>query len=179
MQRITQICVNEAGSEAQQVLAEVKKGMGMIPNLISSMAHAPAAVKAYLGFSGALSAGALNHAMQEQLALAIAGFNQCDYCASAHTMLGKSKGVSDSELASSLKAQSSDVKTEALMSFAIEVMQTKGNVSDNTLENLRNVGVSDEEIIEVVAHVALNCFTNFFNHVVKTEIDFPIINTAV
>ena len=53
-----------------------------------------------------------------------------------------------------------------------------GQVTDQELEAVRSAGFSDEEIVEIIGNVAVNLFTNYFNHVADTEIDFPKVNTG-
>ena len=58
------------------------------------------------------------------------------------------------------------------------INQSRGRVSDDTLADARAAGVADAEIIEVVAHVALNVFTNYVNNVAETTVDFPAVPFA-
>lgn len=60
-----------------------------------------------------------------------------------------------------------------MLKFAREIILKRGEISDSDVETVRAAGVSDIEIAEIVAHVALNLFTNYFNLVAQTEIDFP------
>jgi len=57
--------------------------------------------------------------------------------------------------------------------FARKIVQDRGVVTDEDVEQLRRAGYTDGEIGEIVANVALNLFTNDFNHVAATELDFP------
>jgi AhpD family alkylhydroperoxidase len=117
----------------------------------------------------------LNAALREQIALAVAGENHCNYCASAHTFLAKRAGVDAAEAALNLDGEASDPRTDAILRFARTVVRSRAGwlESRNALNELRELGVSDAEIVEVLAHIGLNLFTNYFNHVVDTEIDFP------
>ena len=60
-----------------------------------------------------------------------------------------------------------------LLRFARTVVEKTGLVEDGDLAAVREAGYGDAEIAEVVAHVGLNVFTNYFNHVAGTAIDFP------
>ena len=66
-----------------------------------------------------------------------------------------------------------DTRTDALLTFAQRVVETRGRVSDADLGEVRDAGFDDGVIAEVVAHVALNVFTNYFNNVAGTDLDFP------
>ena len=177
MARINAINPEQATGKAQELLTAVKGQMGGVPNIFSTLAQSPASLEAFLNFNGALSQGTLTPALREQIALTVAGKNQCDYCASAHTLLGKGAGVAEEELQQNLAGSSADEKTRAALSFVSAVVENRGGVSDEQVDSVRAAGFNDDEIIEIVAHIAINTFTNYFNRVAQTEIDFPVVNT--
>lgn len=176
MQTIQTIDINNAGS-AQELVDGVKKQMGSVPNIFATMAHSASVLEGYLQFSGALSNGVLSAALREQIALTVAGENTCDYCASAHTFLANSAGVSEQEIGFNLRGGSSDEKTNTILNYVREVVANKGVVADSATEQLKAAGVTDEELVEIIAHIGLNIFTNYFNHLAGTVIDFPVVNT--
>ena len=178
MQRIRKVDVATAPQKTEALFAAVKAQMGGVPNLVATMAQAPAAVSGYLGLAGALAGGALDRKLREQIAVAVAGANACDYCASAHTLLGKNAGVAKDEIAQNLSGASKDAKTGAALAFAVKIVRARGHLSDADLSAIRAAGFSEEEIVEIIAHTAMNIFTNYFNHIARTEIDFPIVETA-
>jgi uncharacterized peroxidase-related enzyme len=144
-----------------------------VPNLIATMANSPAVATAYLGLSQALSTGSLSARLREQIALAVAESNGCGYCLAAHTALGKGAGLSKQETCDARRAASHDAREQAPLDFARTVVADRGVVDDADVEQVRQAGYTDGEIGEIVANVALNLFTNYFNHVAETEIDFP------
>ncbi len=157
-----------------ELFRAVKEQMGVVPNIIATMANSTAVAKAYLGFSQELSTGTLSPRLREQIALVVGEENNCDYCVAAHTVLGKGAGLTEHETLNARQSKSSDAKEEAALKFAREIVQTRGNVSEIDVKNVRLAGYSDGEVGEIVANVALNIFTNYFNHVASTEIDFPL-----
>lgn len=164
--------------KARTLLNAVQEQLGTVPNIFKVMAHAPAALEGFLNISGALSTGSLSPALREQIALTVAGQNQCDYCASAHTLMGKGAGVAEDELQQNLNAVSADEKTQVALTFAKKVVQNRGVTTADDLTQLHSAGYSDEDIIEIIAHIGINLFTNYFNHIAGTEVDFPLISTA-
>lgn len=178
MTNIKPIAVKEAEPKAQQLLTGIEKNLGSIPNIFATFAHSAAVLEAYLNFSGALAKGQLDPKIREQLALTVAGANNCDYCASAHTAIGAKAGVETEELASSLSGQSKDAKTQAVLTFSKLVIAKNGAVQGSDVEALRAAGLTEAEIVEVVASIGLNIFTNYFNHIAATEIDFPLVRAA-
>ncbi|QEG36893.1 carboxymuconolactone decarboxylase family protein [Bythopirellula goksoeyrii] len=173
MARIQPVNKDAADTTQQHILDTVKKKMGMVPNLIATMANSPAVANAYLGFSQQLSTGALSPRLREQIALAVGEVNSCDYCLAAHTALGKGAGLSESETCDARRAEAKDDAERFALEFAQKVVRDRGVVSDDDLQQVREAGYTDGEIAEIVANVALNIFTNYFNHVAGTEVDFP------
>lgn len=179
MIRITAVNPAEATGKAKDLLTAVQAQLGMTPNLMKTLAHAPAALEAYLSFNSALAHGVLKAKVREQIALAVAQANSCEYCLSAHSALGKMAGLKPDEIDASRESHSADAKTDAGLQFVQAVVVQKGEVSNGVLDKVRAAGYSDAEIIEMVAHVALNIFTNYFNLVAQTEIDFPHVKAAL
>jgi uncharacterized peroxidase-related enzyme len=169
---------SEATGLNKQLFDGLQSKLGMVPNLAQQLANAPAALKAYLGFGTALSEGKLTGKQREQIAVAVANVNQCDYCLSAHNVLGSLQGLTKPELEAAQFGESSDAKDAAILSFAVKVVQHRGHLPLEEVETLRAAGVTDEEIVEVIATVAVNIFTNYFNHIAGTEIDFPVVHAT-
>jgi uncharacterized peroxidase-related enzyme len=178
MTRIAALNPIDAPAQAQPLLAAVKAKLGMVPNLFKTFAHSPAVLQFYLSGSEALASTSISAALREQIALATAGKNECNYCASAHTLMGKGAGVAAPELAANLRGESGDAKTLAALRFAKVIVAERGRVSDADLAKVRAAGYSEAEITEIVATVAANIFTNYFNHIAETEVDFPLVNAT-
>lgn len=162
-----------AQEKTTQILNSVKQAIGMVPNIYKLMGHSPNVLEGFLGFTGALAKGALSAVDREQIALVVAGFNRCQYCASAHTLLAQNAGVAAEETKKNLKGQSDLPRTLSLIQFALKVLETKGFVSEVDFTAIKDAGFSDEDVVEIIANVCTNIFTNYFNHVAGTEIDFP------
>jgi uncharacterized peroxidase-related enzyme len=179
MTRIKALQPAEATPKAQELLAEVKARIGMTPNMMKTMANSASVLEGYLALSGALSAGVLPAALREQIALTVAQANRCEYCLAAHTALGKMAGLGKEELEASRRATSANAKTEAALRFAQELIIHRGHIDDASLASVRAAGFTDAEITEIVTHVALNIFTNYFNVVARTEVDFPGVDLTL
>ncbi len=173
MSRIKPINSESATLIVKQLLNGIQRKLGVTPNMVTTMAQSPAVLEAYVSFSGALAKGELNPSLREQIALVTAEVNACGYCASAHTAISKSIGLSSEQILSARNAHSSDPKSETTLKFARDLILKRGEISDSDFSKLREAGLSDAEIAEVIAHVASNIFTNYFNLTAKTEIDFP------
>lgn len=171
--RIRPIAPETATGKTKTLLDAVKTKLGLVPNMMRTMATAPAALDGYLQLSGALGAGALTAKTRELIALTVGQQNTCDYCLAAHTAIGGMVGLTKDQARDARLATSSDPKTAALLRFAAQLVEDRGRVSDADLAAVRAAGWDDGAIAEVVANVALNIFTNYFNHVAGTEVDFP------
>jgi uncharacterized peroxidase-related enzyme len=177
MPRITAIARNNATPQAGTMLDAVQQQLGITPNLFKTLGHSPAGLQSLVAQISALGNGTLDARARALVALAVAGTNHCDYCASAHTALGQMAKVPVSELAQALKAESPDSKVNAALRFAKSVVDARGNVSDSELAAVKASGWSDGQVLEIVANVAMNVFTNYVNLVAQTEIDFPRVAT--
>lgn len=173
MPRLNAVDPAAVQGKAKTLLDNVKAALGVTPNLTRVMANSPAVLEAYLNFSAALRGGALDAKLREQIALAVAEANRCDYCLAAHSLLGKKAGLTADEVLDARRARATDPKSDAAVTFARLVVEERGRVTDAQLARLREAGFGDGEIAEVVANVALNLFTNYVNHVAETEVDFP------
>ena len=180
MSRLAIPTVESSAAAAQPLLAAVQKQLGVVPNLMKLVGTSPAALEGYLSLSGALSKGSLSVQLRERIALAIAEFNGCDYCLSAHDYLGRNVAkLSGSEIDAARDGHSEDAQVEAALQFALRVAQTRGRVSDAELSTLRLAGFNEAAVIEIVSHVALNVLTNYINNVAQTTIDFPAVHAKV
>ena len=125
----------------------------------------------------ALSHGALPARILEQIALVAAETNGCDYCASAHTTIRKHVGLSQDDITNALEGRAADPKANAAVRFAKLLLEKRGRISNSDFSQLQQAGFSEAEIAEIVAHVAINVLTNYFNIAMETEIDFPVVRT--
>ena len=179
MPRLHQIAPEAATGKAKELLDAVKGKLGLVPNITRAMANAPAVLEGYLGLSGALGKGSLSAKSREQIALAVGQSNQCDYCLAAHSAIGKMVGLTPDQILDSRRGTAVDPRSDAVIRFARKIVDERGRVSDTEVAEVRAAGLDDGAIAEVVANVALNIFTNYFNHVAETDIDFPKVEPIV
>jgi len=175
MSRIAAIDPASAKGKTRDLLAGVHKALGITPNLYRVAGQSPAALDGLLALTGALNHTRLGAKTREAVALAVAQTNGCDYCLSAHTLLGKGAGLTPDEIPQARAGGATDGKTDAVLRFARSLVQNRGHVSDAELAGLRLAGLGEDEIVETVALTVLNIFTNYLNHVAETDIDFPVV----
>lgn len=179
MTRITAIEPTKATGKAKELLDAVKNKLGRVPNMMRTMAHSPAVLEAYLNFNATLAGGQLKAELREELALLSAEMNACGYCVAAHTAIAKTVGLSGDAILRARKGYSLDPKTNAALNFARALIALGGEVSDADVQTAKDAGLAEGEIGEIIANVALNIFTNYFNVVAQTEVDFPKVQLGV
>lgn len=173
MSRITQISDTAASPEATAFFAALKGKLGMVPNLYRVAAHQPAVLGGMLGLNETLAGGSFDPRTREAVALAVAGVNGCDYCASAHAAISTGLKVAPDVIDAHLAGRSGDPRTAAILRLALAIVQTRGLVAEADLAAARDAGLSEADIVETVGNVVANIFTNYLNHVADTDIDFP------
>jgi uncharacterized peroxidase-related enzyme len=147
-------------------------------NIFKGIAANAGVLEAFVGFAGGVKAGSLTPAEHEVIALITARVNGCEYCTAAHTAVGATVGIDEEHALKIRQGTSDDPRTQALIDFTRAVLETKGFVSDEQLDAFRGSGFDDAAVIEVIGGIAVNTFTNLFNHVHETEIDFPVPATV-
>ncbi len=173
MARMTQVSDDAAGPEATTLFGAIRNKLGMVPNLYRVAANQPKALSGMLDLNETLSKGSFDARTREAISLAVAGANSCDYCASAHAAISSGLKVSPEMIQMHLAGKSDDPHLMAILSLAIAITEMKGKVTDETLAAARMAGLTEADIVETVANVVLNIFTNYINHVADTDIDFP------
>jgi uncharacterized peroxidase-related enzyme len=166
-----------ATGKAAELLAQVQKSLGLTPTMTKVMANSPALLQGYLTLSSAVAGGTLRPAVRERLAIATAQLNGCEYCLSAHTYIGANIAKVDAdELDSARRAESTDAHVAALLKLSNTIAENAGDVDDVEVKAAREAGVTDEEIGEIVANLALNILTNYFNVLAHVDNDWPVVS---
>jgi uncharacterized peroxidase-related enzyme len=171
--RIQAVDPQHVSGKTRRLLGQVGAKLGFVPNLFRVPANALIALEAYMNFSAALAGGILDDKIREQMALAVAKSNLCSYCLSANVFLGQRAGLTSDEIANAICASAADPPTDAILKLARTVIVQRAEINDSDLQRARAVGLSDGEIIETIANVALNIFMNYVSHAARLPIDFP------
>ncbi|PIS11274.1 MAG: carboxymuconolactone decarboxylase [Bdellovibrio sp. CG10_big_fil_rev_8_21_14_0_10_47_8] len=162
-----------ATGERKEILSQIHAAFGTTPNMFKAIANSTPALKMMWSAFGALGGGKLGPKLGEQIAIAVADVNRCEYCLAAHTALGNGAGLSAETMSQAQRAKSNDPKTQAALTFAVKVVKERANISPDDISALRKAGYSEEDVAEILAHVALNIFTNYTNVAFDVPIDFP------
>jgi uncharacterized peroxidase-related enzyme len=175
MSRLPRIQANGATSELKRSLKNSRLKLDEAPRFLQVMANSPASLRAYLRADAALVRGQLTPRQRQQVALTVAEINGSSYSLSAHYDTGKSLGLTHEEMELARNAAAADPKADTMLRFTRSVVLQRGDISDEDFQALGKAGFNDAQIIEIVANIALNIFSNYFSSVAKTEVDFPLL----
>jgi uncharacterized peroxidase-related enzyme len=167
--------IDDAPEDSRPALDKIGKQLGFVPNLHRLMAISPAALSGFLALQAALSK-TVDARTRDSVALAISQANGCSYCLCAHSHVATTfNKTPNEEIALAREGKSSDSKRNAAATFARQLIETRGRVSDDDLRAARDAGFTDKQIVELVPLSVQFLLTNFMNNVADTEIDFPEI----
>ncbi len=173
MPRLTVVESDSAADDVKEIYSGLESKMGKVINIFKGMGNSSAALNAYLSMSGALKQGHLSPDDREVIYLAVSELNGCHYCVSAHTMISQKNGMADGEILAARRWESDNEQHQALLNFVRQVIDKKGFVSDEELDAVKDAGYTDGQIAETIAFIGLATYSNLFNHVFDTPLDFP------
>ena len=175
MSRINTPAVDTASGATAEVYAQIKKAAGKVPNTFAAIgALAPAALNAVLAADGVLAAGSLSKQDQETIKLLVSEIAGCDYCVAAHSLLGKMTGLTPDTLKRIRAGEpTGDARRDALIRFVRALQQTRGTIGQESYSAIKAAGYTDAQLVEIALAIAIVSFTNLFNRINDTDIDFP------
>jgi uncharacterized peroxidase-related enzyme len=171
--RIIQLDPAQATGKTKQLFEAVRIKWGAVPNLFRVLGVSPAALEGYLHFGDALAGGRLSPRVREQIALVVGEASFCSYCLSKHTFLGGKVGLTKTDIAEARHARAADRRTDAILKLVRCIVVQRGELNDADFELAHLSGLTDGDVVEIVANVALNIFANYVNHAARTVVDFP------
>ncbi|NDK49433.1 carboxymuconolactone decarboxylase family protein [Rhizobium laguerreae] len=178
MSRTVVLTPEQVPAESKQTLDTFTRNIGFTPNMMAAFAQSPIAFNAWATLLGSLSK-TLDVRTRDSIGLAVSEVNGCNYCLTVHSFTAEhmAKMPAD-DIILARRGHAKDPKRDAAVQFARNVIETRGNVSDAHLKEVRDVGYTDANIIEIIALVAMYSLTNFFNNVFDPEKDFPAVTPA-
>jgi uncharacterized peroxidase-related enzyme len=178
MDRINTPALESATGATAEVYAQIRKAAGSVPNTFAVIgAHGPAALKAVLNADGVLASGSLDKQDLETIKLTVSAVVGCDYCVAAHSLLGKLTGLSQDTLRQIRHDEATgDAKRDALIRFVRIIVQTSGTLSVDEFNAIKAAGYSDAQLVDISLAIAVTSFTNIFNRINDTKVDFPAVS---
>lgn len=180
MTRLYTQAVAEATGKSAQLFGAIKSAVGMVPNAYANIGNnSPLALEAALNLDGALRKSSLSAQDLEAIKLAVSEVAGCDYCLAAHTLFAKKAGLSGEAIVDLRHGQASgNARNDALSAFARSLVSTRGTVAPEVVAAVKEAGVSDEQIVDALLAISSITFTNLFNRVNDTVLDFPAADQA-
>ena len=163
----------EVSEQNQAIFDNLQKGIGFVPNLYAYFAKNNTALQDYLAFQNRKST--LSGKEREVVNLVTSQINNCRYCQSAHTALGKMNGFSDEQIIEIRKGEASfNPKLDALAKFTASVVENRGHAAEETVEAFFEAGYNEANMIDVVIVVGDKIISNYIHNITGFAIDFPL-----
>ncbi len=175
MSRLNIVTPEQATGKTKELYNAIQSAVGAVPNIYQGVGNSPAALEGVLHIGAVLGKGQLSAAEIEAIKLAVSETYGCTYCLAAHTLLGKKAGLTDEQAISIRRGTPQQSKLAALVKFVNTAIQPKGRISDDDLRAVKAAGYNDAQITETLLVIAQTVFTNLFNRVHQTPLDFPAV----
>jgi uncharacterized peroxidase-related enzyme len=173
MARLNVVTPAQATGQTKELYDAIKRAVGAVPNIYQGVGNSAAALEGVLHIGEVLKKGQLNAAEMEAIKLAVSQAYGCNYCLAVHSLLGKKAGLTDEELLRIRRGASQKPNIGALVKFVNIALHPQARVSDDDLRAVRAAGYNDAQIAETLLVIAQTVFTNLFNRVHQTPLDFP------
>lgn len=173
MSRLNVVTPEQASGQTKELYNAIQHAVGGVPNIYQGIGNSPAALDGLLHIGAVLGKGQLTTVEAEAVKLVVSEIYGCNYCLAAHTLIGKKAGLTDEQAISIRRGTPQQPKLGALIKFVNAAIQPKGRISDDDLRAVKTAGYNDAQITEALLTVAQTVFTNLFNRVHQTALDFP------
>jgi alkylhydroperoxidase family enzyme len=162
--RIALLSKEDAPHGMRPELEKLERRFGDLPLCVRAAANSPRALDGLLSLSGSLGWGRIDEQLADRIAIVVAVGNDCAHLEETHRCaLRRNAAVSDEEIELAREARSKVPRYDAALKFARALVEGRGRVDDDAFEGARSAGFSDEEIVEIISHVALQTFGNYLD----------------
>jgi uncharacterized peroxidase-related enzyme len=166
----------EATGEVAAIFGQVKEAMQIpfVPNMLQMLANSPQALKATVGAIAELQLNStLPRPVVSMLLYSIAAASECRYCGSMHKLSCRTLGIDDATLAalSGNLGTLTPERVQAIVAFAVKAAKSPKDLSGGDFEKLRDMGISDAEIVEIVALAALGGYLDAVADALRIDVD--------
>ena len=143
------------------------------PALLGVLARSPAALSGYLGLHRGLADGRLSKVERCLVALMVAQRTGSTYCLSVETRAARRVGLTDEQILAAREGCAGTEREVALLFLAGKLVINRGELAEADVAAVRQAGLSETEIMEVIGHVALNLAAASVSHAARLKLDFP------
>lgn len=156
----------------QAIFAQLKQGLGMVPNLYATLAYSEHGLGNYLTLQNGKSS--LNAKEREVINLVVSQVNACAYCLAAHTALGGMVGFTPEQIIAIRKgAASFDPKLDALAKLVKSTTEHRGHATQDTLDAFFAAGYDEGNLVDAVIVIGDKIITNYLHALTAVPVDFP------
>ena len=161
------------------VLKAALASAGQLPNFLGVLAGAPAALRGYTRMRGELKHGSLAPATVERIAVAVAEHYRSGPGIAIHHRTARQAGVGIDEVAAARDWDSRDPKEAALLRYLRSLLEQRGGVPQHLHEEAREAGWTDDQLLEAIAVLSVECFTGMVNVAGEVPVDGSVEETRV
>jgi uncharacterized peroxidase-related enzyme len=157
---------------AKMLLKKAKDAYGFVPNLLGTMAEAPALLKAYMTVGGIFDETSFTPTERQVVLLASSLSNGCTYCMAAHTAIAGMQNV-ENDVVQALRDDTpiKDRKLESLRRLTQDMTETRGYPSEAIVKEFFDAGYTQSQLLEVVLGISMKTLSNYTNHIAETPLD--------
>ena len=153
-------------------LRNLQKALGFVPNLYATIGYSKNGLERFLAYQNAKTS--LNNKEKEAVNLIVSQVNNCVYCVSAHTVIGKMNGFTDEQILDIRKGKAADAKLNALVQLAGEITKTRGEANSDLVDAFFAQGFTNENLVDLTLLISDKTAMNYLHNLTKVPVDFPL-----
>lgn len=171
--------IDSAPDASKAMLQGARQSLGFVPNLFAGMAESPAMLEGYLALSAVFDKTALSATERQVILMSANRINGCRYCMAAHSVIAQMQGVPPQVIAALRAGDVMDnPRLEALRTFTVRVLDSRGWPSEADLAALILAGYTRQTVLEVVLGLGMKLLSNYSNHILQTPLDPAFVAQA-
>ena len=164
--------LSDVSDENREILQGMEKQIGFVPNIYATYAYSNNALKRFTELSAGKTS--LNNKEKQLVNLVVSQVNGCTYCQAAHTAAGKMAGFDEDQILEIRRGSASfDPKLDALAKTARAIIENRGKVDDQILEEFFAAGYARQHLVDLIVDIGEKTITNFLHNVTDIPLDFP------
>lgn len=172
MKKFTVPSRDEVAPANQAIFDTLNKALGFVPNLYATIAYSENGLGRYLAFQNAKTT--LSNKEKEAVNLVVSEVNNCVYCKSAHTLIGKMNGFTDEQMINIRREKSDNPKLDALIKLAASITRNRGNAATELVDDFYAQGYSNENLVDLILQISDKTAMNYLHNLTKVPVDFPL-----
>lgn len=163
---------DQVSAANQAIFDNLNKALGFVPNLYATIAYSDNGLGRYLAYQNAKTS--LSNKEKEAINLVVSEINNCVYCKSAHTVIGKMNGFTDEQLLDIRREKAADPKLDALVKLTGSITRNRGNRDSVLLDAFYANGYTDENLVDLVLQISEKTAMNYLHNLTQVPVDFPV-----